>query len=56
MKTYEGDEIAYEILEDAEIIREYEKGKKYMGDNGCPPPKVCKGFKPSGIRVIHYEN
>jgi len=26
--------------------------KNYMSDNGCPPPKVCKGFKPSGIRVI----
>lgn len=29
MKTHEGNEIAYEILEDAEIICEYEKGKKY---------------------------
>ena len=29
MKTYEGKDIAYEILEDAEIICEYGDGKKY---------------------------
>ena len=29
MKKHDGSEIAYEILDDAEIICEYEKGKKY---------------------------
>lgn len=28
----------------------------FMRAKGCPPPNVCKGFKPARIRIIHYEN
>jgi len=29
MKTYDGEKLEYDILDDAEIICEYDKGKKY---------------------------
>ena len=30
--------------------------KKLMCNNGCPQPNVCKGYKQTGIRVMHYLN
>ena len=28
----------------------------FIGNDGCPPKNVCKGFKPAITRIIHFEN